>query len=133
MLRTAVAFIVGLAVGAIALSSTPSQAQVAAPRTVQLRLYTIDKGRLDDFARAWHAGVYPLRRQLGYQIPFAAKIPSTNQFIWLLSYDGPEPWDQKEAAYYGSAQRKQILPDPAQWIARPEQWMLTPVVDLPRQ
>lgn len=134
MLRTTVAFVAGVAVGAMAIASGSAESQTPASpsRAVQVRLYTIDKGRLDDFARAWQAGVYPLRRQLGYQIPFAAKIPSTNQFIWLLSYDGPESFDQKEAAYYASPQRKQLSPDPAQWIARPEQWMVTPTIDLPR-
>ena len=102
------------------------------PQSVaQLRLYTIDRGRLDDFAAAWHAGVYPLRLKLGYRIPFAAKIPATNQFVWLLTYSGPESWEQKEKEYYGSAARKQLSPDPAQWIARPEQLMVTPIVPGP--
>ena len=115
------------------LASAPRQSTGVArsgSSTVQLRLYTIDKGRLDDFATAWRAGVYPLRLRMGYQIPFAAKIPSTNQFIWLVTYDGPEPWEQKEAAYYGSAERARLSPDPAQWIARPEQLMVSPVVGL---
>lgn len=97
---------------------------------MQLRLYTIDKGRLDDFASAWRAGVYPLRLKMGYRIPFAAKILETNQFVWLVAYDGAESWEKKEAAYYGSAERKLLSPDPAQWIARPEQLLVHPVVGL---
>ncbi len=113
-------------------ASSPIQSAVPATGVagvVQLRLYTIDKGKLDDFANAWRAGVYPLRTKMGYRIPFAAKIPQTNQFIWLLTYDGPDSWEKKEAAYYGSDERKRLSPDPAQWIARPEQLMLQPVVD----
>jgi hypothetical protein len=111
-------------------SSSPPQASAQpASSVVQLRLCTIDKGRLDDFARAWHAGVYPLRLKMGYRIPFAATIPATNQFVWLVAYDGPESWEAKEAAYYASAARTQLSPDPAQWIARPEQMMVTPVVN----
>ncbi len=133
MIRTVVAFIAGVGFGAVvvagASSAPPSTGNPQSGSSVlQLRLYTIDKGRLDDFATAWRAGVYPLRLSKGYQIPFAAKIPATNQFIWLLAYDGPESWDRKEAEYYGSAARKGLSPDPAQWIARPEQLMLTPVV-----
>lgn len=135
MLRSTVAFLVGLGVGAMVAvpSGAVSQSPVVPPsqtNVVQLRLYTIDKGRLDDFAAAWRAGVYPLRTSLGYRIPFAAKIPATNQFLWLLSYNGPESWEQKEKAYYGSAARVSLSPDPAQWIARPEQLMMTPVVGL---
>lgn len=135
MYRSIVAFAAGLGLGALVAGpasaigqspgSTPSRTSV-----VQLRLYTIDKGRLDDFATAWRTGVYPLRLKMGYQIPFAGKIPSTNQFIWLVTYDGAESWEKKESAYYGSAQRERLSPDPAQWIARPEQLMVTPVVGL---
>ena len=93
-----------------------------------MRLYTIDRGRLDDFAAAWRKGVYPLRTRLGYEIPFAAKIPATNQFVWLVKYDGPETFERKEAEYYGSAERAGLSPDPRQWIAGPQQWMVTPVI-----
>ena len=117
----------------MAAASSPGQQvgpNASGSSVVQLRLYTIDKGRLDDFAAAWRSSVYPLRLKMGYRIPFAAKIPETNQFIWLVAYDGPESWEQKEAAYYGSADRKLLSPDPAQWIARPEQLFVQPVVEL---
>ena len=135
MARTVIAFTAGLVLGAsvMALASSSGQARgtpASGSSVVQLRVYTIDKGRLDDFAGAWRAGVYPLRLKMGYQIPFALKIPETNQFVWLLTYDGPESWEQKEAAYYGSDERKRLSPDPAQWIARPEQLMAKPVVGL---
>ena len=130
MLRTAIAFIAGVGLGAAVVTTASASDQPRADsRIVQLRLYTIDKGRLDDFAQAWHTGVYPLRRKLGYQIPFAAKIPATNQFIWLLTYDGADTWEHKEAAYYASPERKLLSPDPAQWIARPEQLMVVPIVE----
>ena len=130
MRRTVIAFIAGLALGSVAAGVTAFGQASAPARTsvAQLRLYTIDKGRLDDFAAAWRAGVYPLRTKLGYRIPFAAKIPSSNQFVWLLTYNGPESWEQKEAAYYASDDRKRLSPDPAQWIARPEQLMVDPVI-----
>lgn len=123
--------VAGLVIAAT-LTASPQPAAPPAPGTpvAQLRLYTIDKGRLDDFANAWRAGVYPLRTKLGYRIHFAAKIPTTNQFVWLLTYDGPEAWEKKEAAYYGSAERKSLSPDPAQWIAQPQQLFVTPVVGL---
>lgn len=135
MFRSIIPFSIGLCLGATLLAavSSPGQSGSRAPlgsSVVQLRLYTIDKGRLDDFASAWRAGVYPLRLKMGYRIPFAAKIPETNQFIWLVAYDGAESWEKKEAAYYGSAERKLLSPDPAQWIARPEQLLVYPVVGL---
>ncbi len=134
MPRTAVAFIVGLCIGAVAFSATPqSLAQTNAPSTartsvLQLRIFTADQGRLDDLSKAWLAGVYPLRLKLGYQIPFAGKIPSTNQFVWLVSYSGPETWQQKEDQYYASDDRKHLSPDPAQWIAHADELMVTPLI-----
>ena len=136
MLKTTVAFAFGILFGAALFSTGAAVAQTnastsAETNVLQLRVYTIDRGRLDDFTNAWRAGVYPLHQKFGVQIPFAATIPSTNQFVWLLAYDGPESWEQKEADYYGSAARKGLTPDPAQWIARPEQLVIQPIVDFP--
>jgi len=66
MIRSVLAFTAGLGLGAsvVTLGSAPRQSIGVArsgSSTVQLRLYTIDKGRLDDFATAWRAGVSPLR------------------------------------------------------------------------
>jgi hypothetical protein len=96
----------------------------------QLRIYTINRGRLDDFVAAWTKGIYPLRRRLGYEIE-AWTIKERNEFVWILRYDGPEPWEEKEKAYYGSAERKALNPDPAQWIAQAEQWFMVSVVGAP--
>jgi hypothetical protein len=95
--------------------------------TTELRIFTINKGRLDDFVRAWVAGVYPLRLEKGYRIEGAWVIRERNEFIWLLSHDGGD-WDAQEKAYYASPERAAINPDPAQYIAKAEQWFLTPIL-----
>jgi hypothetical protein len=84
----------------------------------QLRIYTINRGRLDDFAMIWKKSVYPLRLKFGYKITMAQILPETNQFVWRLGYDSGENWEDRERAYYESAERKNMEPDPAQWIAR---------------
>jgi hypothetical protein len=94
----------------------------------QLRIYTIDRGKLDEFVRIWSAGVYPLRLRLGYRIDGAWVIRERNEFVWILTYDGPEPWEAKEAAYYASPERVAMDPNPASLIARPEHWFITPVL-----
>ncbi len=63
----------------------------------QFRIYTINRGHLEDCASAWLRGVYPLRVQHGFQIPAAWTIKETNQFVWIIGYDGPEEWEAKEA------------------------------------
>ena len=96
----------------------------------QLRIFTINKGKMENFLEAWLKGVYPLRLKHGFKIEAAWVITERNEFIWILSYDGPEDWKAKEAAYYASAERTTLDPDPAQYIAKSEMWFITPV--LPR-
>ena len=95
--------------------------------TTQLRIYTINKGRMNDFVQAWKAGVYPLRLKHGYRIDGAWVIKERNEFVWLLSRN-EDDWEASEAAYYRSSERAAVDPDPAQYIAKAERWFLTPVL-----
>jgi hypothetical protein len=97
--------------------------------TTELRILTINQDRLDDFVRAWTAGLYPLRLKKGYRTDGAWVIRERNEFIWILSHDG-EDWDAQEKAYYASPERTALDPDPRQYIAKSEKWFLTSV--LPR-
>ena len=92
-----------------------------------MRVFTINKGRMDAFVRAWKAGVYPLRLKRGYRIDGAWVIKERNEFVWLLSHDG-EDWDALEAAYYASSERAAVDPDPRQYIAKSEAWFLTSIL-----
>ena len=94
----------------------------------QLRIYTINKGHLDDFVKGWLEGVYPLHLEHGYRIERAGIIPERNEFVWEVTYDGDEDWDEKQAAYYGSPERAALDPDPAQWIAKTERWFVNSVL-----
>lgn len=93
----------------------------------QLRIYTINKGKLDDFVSAWKKGVYPLRLKFGFRIDSAWVIRERNEFVWILTYEGPEAWATKEKAYYASVERAALDPDPAQYIAQAEHWFISPV------
>src|SRR2546425_8934232 len=93
----------------------------------ELRVFTITKGRLDAFVRAWVAGVYPLRLRKGYRIDGAWVVRERNEFIWLLGLD-EDDWEAREKAYYASPERAAVTPDPAQYIVKSEKWVLTPVL-----
>ena len=136
MLRTIGVFVLGFALGSSVMTVTGQSTQggpAAQPlvTATHLRLFTIDRGRLDEFSDAWVKTVYAQRTKMGMKIPFAAKIPATNQFVWLITYGGREPFEKIEQAYYNSPERKQYSPDPQQWIARNEPAILVPVIDLP--
>jgi hypothetical protein len=94
----------------------------------QLRIYTINKGHLDDFAQGWLEHVYPLHLKMGYKIERAGVIPERNEFVWEVSYDGPEDWNEKQAAYFASPERKAVDPDPARFIAKTDRWFVEDVL-----
>jgi hypothetical protein len=94
----------------------------------QLRIYTINRGRMDDFLRAWRDGIYPLRLRHGFRISGAWVSEETNQFIWVISYAGPEQWDDMERAYSESPERSALEPDPSHYIAHAEHFFVTPTL-----
>ena len=75
-----------------------------------------------EFADEWKRTVLPLRLEHGFQVRDAWIIEETNQFAWLLGYAGPESWQAKETAYYASAKRKAMAPNPARLIAKAEEF-----------
>ncbi len=94
---------------------------------IQLRIYTINRGALEPFAEEWKEKVQPLRLELGFQVLGAWTVPATNQFVWLLGYDGPDAWETVDQSYYQSDGRRAMQPDPARLIARVELQFVEPV------
>ena len=88
----------------------------------QLRIYTINRGQLHQFAKEWEEKIRPLRESLGFQVAAAWLLEETSQFVWLLIYDGPQPWETLDAAYYTSPTRLAMNPNPARLIARAEEY-----------
>ncbi|MGR3291098.1 MAG: hypothetical protein ACU0C9_07870 [Paracoccaceae bacterium] len=94
----------------------------------QLRLYTINRDCLEQFAAEWKANVLPLRRAHGFTIRHAWTIARSNQFAWFISYDGPENWEARESAYYDSRERREMHPNPARLIARIEEYVIADIL-----
>jgi NIPSNAP protein len=91
---------------------------------VQLRIYTVNKGALAQFTQEWDREIRPVREKLGFRVLGAWTCETTNQFIWLMGYDGPESWEARDKAYFNSPERKAMQPDPARHIARMEQYFV---------
>lgn len=87
----------------------------------QIRRFRITPGKLDEFVRAWKAGVAPLREQFGFQIHGAWSIAESNEFVWVLSHDGTEGFAAADAGYYASEERSRLSPDPARYILSTEE------------
>ena len=96
--------------------------------SIQFRIYTINRGCLHQFAEEWRAKVLPLRIEHGFRIHEAWTIEETNQFAWLISYEGHESWEAKEQAYYSSIDRTAMEPNPARLIARAEEYFIESIL-----
>lgn len=95
---------------------------------IQLRDYRIRRGELDGFVAEWLAGIAPLRRKLGFEIPGAWAVPDEDRFLWLLSHAGGwEEFEAADAAYYASPERTALSPDPARLIEAQRNVRLTEV------
>ncbi len=84
----------------------------------QLRVYRIAPGRLDDFVAEWRERVVPLRLAAGFSIVGPWVAPEDDRFVWIV---GHEELEEANAAYYESAARQALDPDPARHIAEIEQ------------
>lgn len=94
----------------------------------QLRMYQVKQGELDAFIEEWRARVVPLRRRFGFRVEGAWAIREKGEFIWILSYDGPDGFEKRDAAYYASPERKALSPDPARHLARIDTRLMTSVL-----
>ena len=110
-------------------TSFSNEKKISAKET-QIRIFTINKGKMDVFLDGWQKGVYPLRIKNGFKIEGAWVVKEKNKFIWILSYDGPEGFEAKDSAYYASQGRTTLKPDPAEYIADVEKYFISPA--LPR-
>ena len=93
----------------------------------QLRMYRAKEGELDAFVREWRETILPLRLRFGFTVEGVWVIPPKGEFIWILSYDGPEGFEARDAAYYASAERKAVTPDPARHLASVDTRLMTRV------
>lgn len=88
------------------------------PRTTQLRTYTVREGLLDAWVERWRTQIVPLRLELGFEIGGAWVDRERNLFFWLISYDGPESFAERNAHYWASPKRKEMGLDPDDYLVR---------------
>jgi NIPSNAP len=93
----------------------------------QLRIYTIKPGAMQDWISEWKSTIAPLRRQFGFEVVDAWTSEEPQRFIWILRYDGDRSWEEADADYYGSPDRKALDPDPARHIEHTEQYLMREV------
>ncbi|HET7419750.1 MAG TPA: NIPSNAP family protein [Candidatus Dormibacteraeota bacterium] len=95
--------------------------------TTQYREYTVKPGEMAEWLEEWRTRIAPLRMKHGFKILGAWTVDGTDQFVWIISYDGPKSWQQADADYYNAPERKAMEPDPARHLAHTSNRLLTPV------
>lgn len=98
--------------------------------TSQLRVYAVLPGQMEAFVRVFREQIVPARRALGYRIEGAWRDDDEGVFAWVVSYDGPDSWDDREAAYYASPERAGMDPPPTVFLRSQETRLMRPVEDL---
>jgi hypothetical protein len=80
----------------------------------QLREYTIEEAKLDDFVREWRELVLPLRLAQGFNVLGPWVERNSSRFVWIVGYDGD--LEAANEAYYESDERTTMHPDPARLV-----------------
>ncbi len=97
-------------------------------KTIQLRMYTINKGKMDEFVKLWRANIIPLRQKHGFMVEAAWRVEDENRFVWVMSLAEGD-WKSKDEAYYASAERKALNPEPSSLVAHMELRFVTSVLE----
>lgn len=95
--------------------------------TTQLRTYTVRNGKLDEWVERWKTQIVPLRLEFGFTIGGAWIDRNRNQFVWTVSYDGPETFAERNQQYWDSPQREAMDLDPKDYLVDTEIRELTQV------
>jgi hypothetical protein len=82
----------------------------------QLRRYRLQPAQGDQFVREWRERVAPLRERYGFRVK-GWLVETGEEFLWLLEHDDMESFEAADTAYYASAERQAMQPDPARLIA----------------
>lgn len=95
--------------------------------TAQLRIYNIKPGRMDEFAQMVDEHVIPPRLQYGFDVLGKWTVPENNQYVWIVSYNGPLSWDEAVERYYNSPERSNIGFDPDEFIEGADLRLMEPL------
>ncbi len=97
------------------------------PVTSQLRIYSVLPGQMDAFVRVFSEQIVPLRVAVGFRVDGAWRDDDEGVFAWVVSYDGPDTWEAREAAYYGSPERAAMDPQPGVFLRGAQTRLMRPV------
>lgn len=75
-----------------------------------------------DWLDEWHEHVRRLRLAHGFTIAGPWVGDDGETFVWILGHD--DDFEAADAAYYDSAERRALEPDPARHLADTKTWFM---------
>ena len=84
----------------------------------QLRIYTINRGMMDQWVEFFNETVVPIQQKHGIKIDGEWVNEDKNQFIWIRSFANAEDMKAKEAAFHESPEWKALMDRARSHLAR---------------
>ena len=95
-------------------------------RRSQLRIYTIDPAKADEFVAKFRSELVPIRTAHGFTVDCAYLAEDRSRFSWVTSHDCPDGWEAAERTYYESPGRRAISFAPGDYILEHDISMVAP-------
>ncbi len=86
--------------------------------TSQLRMYTLNRGMMDDWVTLFTQTLVPMQEKHGIKIEGMWVSEDSTQFIWIRSFANSEDVKAKEAAFYGSPEWNAVMEHARSHIAK---------------
>lgn len=74
----------------------------------QVRIYTVNKGQMDDWLKVWTEQIAPLHARLGIVIEGAWVNRPQNEFVWVRSFNDETDMQDKMKRFRESPERQAI-------------------------
>jgi hypothetical protein len=86
----------------------------------QLRIYTVNSGRMDDWVEWFNDKLRPIAELAGHTILGPWVNEAKTEFVWIRTYDSASDAEAKDGVFYGSREWKAVGPDAREFLAKIE-------------
>ena len=93
----------------------------------QLRMYTINRGMMDQWVKHFTQTLVPFHEKLGIKIEGMWVNEDRNQFIWIRSFADADDLKAKEAAFHAAPEWQAMMDHTRSHLARLEVQAMEPV------
>ena len=93
--------------------------------SAQLRIYDIKPGMMEEFASKVDEELIPIRLDYGFRRSGPWIVEENYQYVWIVHYDGEEPFEDVDKSYYADPRRGEMSFNPMDYIDRVDARMLT--------